>query len=238
MQVFLLAVEAALYPTLLAAVVILLSQPRPRRLITAYLAGGMTMSVTLGLVIVFALKDSHAVPNNDSGLSWGADLAVGGLALLLAVALATRADDRIRQRRARRRVAAGTAEAAPTDEPPLSSSKEPWSERILARGSVPIVFAAALAINVPGAAYLIALKDIAAGGHSPTTEAIMIVAFNVIMFTLAEIPLLGLVLAPERTHDLVARGNAWLSRHGREIAIGLCGIFGVYLIIRGISHAA
>jgi hypothetical protein len=218
-------------------VVILLSQPRPRRLIAAYLAGGLTMSITLGLIVVFALKDTHAVPSSNSGLSWGADLAVGGLALLLAVALATRADDRVRQRRARRKVPAGTTEAAPTDEPPSSSSTEPWFERILARGSVPIVFAAALAINVPGAAYLIALKDIAAGGHSPTTAVVMIIAFNVIMFTLAEIPLLGLILAPERTHDLVARGNAWLTGHGRQIAIGLCGILGVYLIIRGISHA-
>jgi hypothetical protein len=235
MQVFVLALEAALYPTLLAAVVILLSQPRPRRLLTAYLAGGMVISITLGLVIVLVLKGSNAVTSGSSGLSWGADLVVGGLALLLAVALATRADDRFRQSRARRKAAAGTTGAVPAEEP---SSKEPWSERILARGSVPIVFAAGMAINVPGAAYLIALKDIAAGGHSPATEVIMIVAFNVIMFALAEIPLLGLVFAPERTHDLVARGNAWLSGHGRQIAIGLCAALGVYLTIRGIVDAA
>jgi hypothetical protein len=154
------------------------------------------------------------------------------------VALATRADEKVRQRRARRKAAAGARTKAPAVDPSSSSSKEPWSERILARGSVPIVFAAALAINVPGAAYLIALKDIAAGGHSPATEVIMIIAFNVIMFALAEIPLFGLVFAPERTHDLVGRGNAWLSGHGRQIAIGLCVVFGVYLIVRGIVNSA
>jgi hypothetical protein len=177
------------------------------------------------------------VSGGGSLLSWGADLAVGGLSLLLAVGLATRADVRVRERRARRKVAAGAPSEAPVEEPSSSSSKEPWAERILARGSVPIVFAAALAINVPGAAYLIALKDIAAGHHSPATEVIMIIAFNVIMFALAEIPLLGLVFAPERTHDLVERGNAWLSGHGRQIAIGLCVVFGVYLIVRGIVNA-
>jgi hypothetical protein len=238
MTVFLLALEAALYPTLLAAVVILLSQPRPRRLITAYLAGGLTTSITLGLVIVFALKDSHAVSGGGSVLSWAGDLAIGGLALLLAVALATRADERLRRRRARRKVAAGMPTEAPAEEPSPSSSKEPWSERILARGSVPIVFAAGLAINVPGAAYLIALKDIAGGGHSPATEVIIILAFNVIMFALAEIPLLGLVFAPERTQDLVGRANGWLSGHGRQIAIGLCVFVGVYLIVRGIVNAS
>jgi hypothetical protein len=235
-DVFILALEAALYPTLLAAVVILLSQPRPRRLIAAYLAGGLTMSITIGLVIVFVLKDSDAVSGSGKTLSWAADLAIGGLALLLAVALAVKADDRVRQRRARKKVAAGASPEPTTDEAD-SSSKEPWSQRILARGSAPIVFAAALAINLPGAAYLIALKDIAGGGHSTGVVVIMIVAFNLIMFALAEIPLLGLTFAPERTHELVGRGNAWLSGHGRQIAIVLCAAVGIYLIVRGIAHA-
>ena len=65
----------------------------------------------------------------------------------------------------------------------------------------------------------------------------MIVTFNVIMFALAEIPLLGLILAPDRTHELVGRGNAWVSAHSRQIAIGLCVVFGVYLIVRGIANA-
>src|SRR5215210_1116918 len=109
MQVFILALEAGLYPTLLAAVVILLAQPRPRRLLSAYLAGGMTISIGLGLVIVFALEGSNAVSSERSGLSWTSDLAVGGLALLLAVALAMKADQRVVQSRQRRKSAAGKA---------------------------------------------------------------------------------------------------------------------------------
>src|SRR3954451_364779 len=99
MQVFLLSLEAALYPTLLAAVVILLAQPRPRQLLAAYLCGGLVISIGLGLVVVFALEG--AVSSQSSVLSWGADLAVGGLALLLAVALSVRADERVRERRRR-----------------------------------------------------------------------------------------------------------------------------------------
>src|SRR4051794_7777362 len=146
MKIFLLSLYAAIYPTLLAAVVILLAQPRPRRLLAAYLAGGLTISIGAGLAIVFAFSGSHAVSGGQSVLSWGGDLAIGGLAVLVAVALAVRADDRVRARRARHK-----AKKPPK---PATEKKEPWSERILARGSVPIVFAAALAINVPGAAYL------------------------------------------------------------------------------------
>ena len=230
MQLLFLALEAALYPTLLAAVVILLAQPRPRRLLGAYLGGGLIISIGLGLVIVFAVKG--AVSSQSSTLSWGADLAIGGLAVLLAVALATRADERFRERRHQRKVAAGASE-----NPKPKPDKEPWSERILARGSVPIVFAAGLAINIPGAAYLIGLKDIAAGHHSTATEVVLILGFNLVMFLLAEVPLVGLFLAPEQTGALVRRFNVWLSGHSRQIAIALCAFLGVFLVVRGIVHS-
>jgi Sap, sulfolipid-1-addressing protein len=229
MEVLLLALYAAVYPTLLAAVVILLSQPRRLPLLAAYLCGGLTISIGLGLGLIFALKGSGVLHNSKSGLSWITDLAVGGLLMVVAVALATRADARLAERR---RAARRTT---PID--PDVAAKEPWSQRLLARGSVPIVFVSALAINLPGASYLIALKDIAAAHHPTGVDIVLVVAFNLIMFLLAEIPLLGLILAPERTVELVHRMNAWFSANGRRIAIVLCGALGAFLITRGIVHS-
>jgi hypothetical protein len=231
LQLLFLALEAALYPTLLAAVVILLGTPRPGRLLGAYLAGGLTVSIGLGIVLVLVLDGSDAVSSEHSGLSWGADLGIGGLVLLVAVMLATRSDQRFRERRRQRRAAAGK------DKPKDDEDKEPWSARILARGSVPLVFAAGLAVNVPGAAYLVALKDIAAGKHGIGAEIALIVGFNLIMFALAEVPLLGLLFAPERTNAMVGRFNAWLSAHGRQIAIVLCVLLGVFLLVRGVINS-
>jgi hypothetical protein len=225
-QVLLLALDAALYPTLLAAVVILLSQPRRLALLAAYLCGGLTISIAAGLAVVFLLENSGLLHNSRSGLSWTTDLAIGGLALLVAVALATRADARFAERRRR---------SHPRD--PGAIQKEPWSQRVMARGSVPIVFIAALAINLPGAAYLVALKDIAAAHHSTAVDVLLVVAFNLIMFLLAEIPLFGLIFAPERTDALVERVNAWFSANGRRIAVVLLTAFGVYLIARGIVRS-
>ena len=65
----------------------------------------------------------------------------------------------------------------------------------------------------------------------------LILLFNAIMFLLAEIPLAGLVFAPEKTNALVERFNAWLSRSSRSIAIGLCTVLGVFLIARGIVNS-
>jgi hypothetical protein len=236
MSLLLLAFEAALYPTLLAAVVILLSLERPARLIGAYLAGGMVISIGLGLAIVFALDGSTLVQNSKSLLSWTADLAIGGLAILVAVALATHADDRMRARR--RRSKDRRRHGSPEPERATEDTKaEPWSQRILARGSVPIVFVAALFVNVPGAAYLIALKDIAAAHSSTGTVVAQVLLFNVIMFLLAEIPLVGLLVAPERTAGFVEQMNTWLHDHSRQLAIVICITMGGYLVARGLAHA-
>src|SRR4051812_36159812 len=99
LQLLILAVEAALYPTLLAAVVILVRQPRPKRLLGAYLVGGFTISILAGCAIVCVLEQSGTLDGSGSGLSWGADIVLGGLALLLAVALARRADVHVAERR-------------------------------------------------------------------------------------------------------------------------------------------
>jgi hypothetical protein len=124
--------------------------------------GGLTISIGLGLV----LERPGALDNSRSGLSWTTDLAVGGLALLVAAALATRALP---------------PDAEPRIDPlrPIPTPwREPWTQRLLARGSVPVVFIAALAINLPGAACLVALKAIAAG-HHPTGIAILLIARGV-----------------------------------------------------------
>lgn len=224
MQVLLLALYAAFYPTLLAAVVILLSQPRRLQLLSAYLAAGLTVSIGVGLGVVFAVQGS--VKTSSSALSWEADLAIGGLALLAAVALATGADQRVRERR--------KAKRPPKDD---ANKRDPWSQRILARGSVPIVFAAGLVINLPGAAYLIGLKDIAAGNHSVAGKIVLVVSFNLVMFLLAEVPWVGLIAAPERTNELVERTDHWLSANGRRIALVMSALFGAFLVVRGLIHA-
>ena len=60
-QVLLFAVAAMANPSLLAASTVLLLLPNPKKLMLGYLLGAMMTSITLGLVIVFALQDSGAV---------------------------------------------------------------------------------------------------------------------------------------------------------------------------------
>jgi hypothetical protein len=232
-QIYVLALYTAVYPTLLAAVAIMLGHPRRYRLLSAFLLSGIAVSVGCGIGIVLLIHSSGAVKRQNSGWSWGTDLVVGALALLLALALATHAWQRLLQRRRGHRQPRGTTGegAAPAADP------EPWSQRLLARGSVPIVVAASVALNVPGAVYLVALKDIAAGHHSVPIELVLVLVFNLIMFLLAEIPWVGLMIAPERTERLVARASGFLARHGNRIATVVCVVVGLHLIIRGAVHS-
>jgi hypothetical protein len=181
----------------------------------------MTVSVCAGLGIVLLIHGSGAVAHPGSGWSWGTDLAVGLFALALGAALGTHVPQRVRARRASSKPA-----AVPTEE------REPWSHRLLARGSLPIVVVSAVILNLPGAIYLVALKDIAAGHHSVAIDVVLVVAFNLIMFSLAEIPWVGLMVAPERTERLVRRAMTFLGLHGNKIATGLCLVVGVHLIVR------
>jgi hypothetical protein len=223
LELLLLALDAALYPTLLAAVIILLNQPRRRPLLSAFLAAGLTVSVGVGFALVFALHG--AFHHGNHALSSSIDLAVGGLALLLAVALATRADARFAERRR-------SSRSVPTD---VSAQKgEPIMQRLLARESTPLVVLASLALNLPGAAYLVALKDISAAHYETGTTIALVVVFNLIMFVLAEIPLAGLFLNPASTEEAVRRVSRFFSAHGRQIAIVLCLILAVFLIVRGL----
>jgi hypothetical protein len=173
------------------------------------------------------LKASGSVGSDRAGLSWITDVSVGGLAVLLAIILATRTDARFKTRR---RTDGHHARAA-------HEAKEPLTQRILSHGTVPVVFLAALAINLPGAAYLIGLRDIAAGDHDTGMVVLLVVAFNAIMFVLAEVPLVGLAVAPDRTVAAVDDVNGWVSDNGRRIAVVLSMVLGAFLIARGIVKA-
>jgi len=81
----------------------------------------------------------------------------------------------------------------------------------------------------------VALKDIAQGQDGIGAQLFAIVLFNVIMFTLAEVPLLGYSFAPEETQDRVERLNAWLGRHARQIVVVVSTTVGLYLVARGFA---
>ena len=58
--------------------------------------------------------------------------------------------------------------------------------------------------------------------------------FNVVMFTLIEVPLVGYLLRPDQTAARVAAFNDWLGRNARNIVTILALAFAVYAIVSGV----
>lgn len=220
-DVFPLAFLAALYPTLLAATTVMLMLPRPKRLLLGYLFGAALTSITLGLLIVFTLQDSGLVSTTQNQLGPGADLVLGGIALVVAFVLLTGRDERLTERRRARKA------AKKTGEPPR------W-QQALGRGSARTTFAVGALLTLPGATYIAALNRIADDDLSVPATVATILVFNLIMLMLLELPLVGYTLAPEWTPRAVARFRETLSRRGRTWAIRGAAIIGVLLVVRGV----
>jgi len=219
-----MALASAVYPTLLAVVILILTQPNPRRLLAAYLAGALITSLTIGFVIIGGLSSGHILNGNGGRtINPAVDLAVGLLLIAIWYGLLTGRDRRFVESRQRKK-----AERAISD-------KQPWSDRVLARQSILLTFLVGMALNLPGALYLVALKEIAAADQSTAQDVFQLLTYNVIMFAWAEIPLIGYGIAPERTEALIKRIHAWLGSHTRQIALVLCAGAALYLTIRGVA---
>ena len=220
-EIFLLAVAAAFYPTLLAIVILILSRPRPVRLLAAYLAGGMLVSIGIGCVIVFVLEGVG--PPGKRTVDPTVDIVVGTASILVAWMLRTGRDlgpARLKERRERARVA--------------GKRRDPWTTRALSHDSVAVAFALGIVLDLPSIWYLVALKDISEANNPAAVDVLLIVAFNLIMFVLIEVPLVAYLVAPERAAAAVRGFNAWLHANARQIGVIIAGGVGLYLVIRGV----
>jgi Sap, sulfolipid-1-addressing protein len=222
-NILVLALIASLYPTLLAAVTIMLLQPSPKRLMFGYLLGAYTTSITVGLVIVFSLQGSGLVNEAKRTISPALDVAIGLILLLVAFVLATGRDEPLQRARLRRQEAKRKA----------GNAKEPWSQRMLGRGSARTTYVIGVLLSFPGVTYLTALNRIARLEADTGAKVALVVGFCLVQLVLLEVPLLSYTFAPEWTRGAVTRFRGWLSRSGRRIGIvGAAGL-GAVLIVRG-----
>src|SRR4051794_41015386 len=88
-EVVLLSLTASLNPTLLTVTTVMLMLDSPTRLMFGYLLGAYITSITLGLIIVFSLSGSGTVDTTKDTLSPAADIGLGALALIAALAIGT-----------------------------------------------------------------------------------------------------------------------------------------------------
>jgi len=213
-EVLLLALASMVWPTLLAVVLVLLVSPRPVRLLSFFLAASLLTTVVIGVLIVFALRDSSLITDREHTFSPAFDLVAGAAALLFAFVLARH-----------------THPARPTPAP--TPGRPSWYERTVSRGGL-LAFGVGVVLNVfPGLFPFVAMKDIAELDYSTTATVALIVGFYLVMFLPAEVPLVSYLVAPSETTEVVGTLRDWLERNGRRVAVITLATVGTYLLIRG-----
>ena len=222
-QVFVFAFTAALNPTLLTAVTVMLTLEKPQRLLLGYLLGALVTSITSGMVLVFAIPHTATSSSSKHTVNPVINITLGALVLLIVFVVGTGRDRRRRAWSERRRERA-------RDKPP------PRWRRQLSKGSVRDTFVVGVLLSFPGASYIAATETLAKQHVATATKVLVVLAINVIMLALLELPLIGYATRPEWTAAAVNRFSEALTAHGGRLAL-IAGIgLGVLLIIRGIVN--
>jgi len=220
LEIFLLACVAMFFPALLAVVLVALRSRHPAKLLLSFYAGGMLSATTVGLAIVFSLQGASVDSSSSSGFDPGVYIAAGAVSLLAAYVVK------------RKQLLVKKEKPPATDD--TGDKKPDRLERALDRG-VPYAFVAGLVLCAfPGMSALIALKDIAQLGYGAAATVAVVVCFFLIMFSFIELPLIGFVVAPDRSRQATLRFNSWLDRNANRLAVDFLAGLGVFLIVRGV----
>jgi hypothetical protein len=221
-DVYVFALTAAANPTLLAATTLLLTLPRPKRLLLGYWLGAVIAIVTWGLVLVFAVSGSTASTTKHT-VSPAIEITLGTFILVIVLVVATGRDRRPRAWSERRREKA-------RDKPP------PRWRRTLSKGSARDTFVIGILLSFPGASFIAGMNQLSKQKIGTTATVLAVVAFALIELIILEVPLIGYTVSPEATQAAVERFSEWLKRRGGLVALIGASVIGVALILEGVAN--
>jgi Sap, sulfolipid-1-addressing protein len=212
-----MALAVSLEPFRIGMTVLMLNRPRPMLQLLAFLCGGFTMGITVGLVVLFVFR------RRLSGSTYftlpKVQILLGVLALVVAAVLAAQAC---------------TGSSAGRGDP-SSGNLATWAQRLLNGPSLWIAGIAGLGIALPSVDYMAALAVILASGAAAMTQVGALLMFNAVAFALVEIPLLAYLLAPQATRTSMAALHDWIrSRRRVEVATLLTAV-GCFLLAVGVA---
>ena len=217
--------------------------------LAAFLCGGFTMGLGVGLVALFALRTAPVV-----GHLTVPEVQVGSglIVLLVAAALSMSA--------AAQKVSLAVPMEVPIEVPievpmevPVGVSvggvdvlERPTDSGLrrlveLARGflrgeSFSVAGIAGLGAALPSANYMGAIAAILASHAPPVAQVQALLTFNVVAFTVAELPIISYLIAPEQTRAFMAGLQTWLRSRTRRDAAALVAVGGALMLMLGLVN--
>lgn len=231
--IFLLALAAAVYPQLLAVVVVILTRSNPKALLWACYLGSLVVSIGASIVVLAIFRSRGSIAGTTSQrLSPSTYLAVGAIALAIAIVVAT----------PRGRELIGRDLLPPRLRGQRGAGRSTALARIRARvevalreGSLAVAFLVGAFLAVPGPFDFIALGHLARGAYAAIAAGAIIVAFTLIKFVAIEGPIVSYTIDPNGTAARVERFSGWMRANKLAVVAVIVGLIGVGLIARGLS---
>jgi hypothetical protein len=216
-EVVVLALTTVIRPTSAAAVLAILSTPRPQRLLVAYIVAGLAFSLAVGALVVLLLQ---GIAGQDTGATRRpvVEVLVGGIALGYAAAVGIGWLPRSRDSGAAHR--GGAIRGRLEDPSPQGAA------------------AAGVLTHLPGLIYLAALNAIAGSARGPLDAMVQVVVYNAIWFSLAIAALVLSVRRPEKVRDMLVAMKSWVRRHGRVLIVVSATAVGGYFMVIGLRGLA
>jgi Sap, sulfolipid-1-addressing protein len=213
LEILLLALASTVRPTSLAAVTALLSHESRRRLMFAYIAGGLAFTIAFGVLVVGVAHGIH-LHSGDNHTRGVADIIGGVVALLFGVVVLVRHPQR-----------------HSVDDVPGTQAK--WLERLDRRLTIRTAAIAGPLTHLPGLFYLVALNLIVA--HNPRIPGglIAVLIYDVIWFALPIIALALCIVRPAAARGVVATVANWTAKRSRAVVLVTSFGVGTALVIRG-----
>ena len=206
-----LALLAALSPTALLIAAVYLGSARPRLVGLFYLAGAVTMTVIMAIVVLVVLHSVGLNQPREHDPRYGLRLGLGVIALAAGVVVALRKPK------------------PPDPEKPVQGIMS----KLVANPGPVSAFIVGILVFTPGVTFIAAMQVIAtaqASIEAIVTAAIVVVIINVLLVWL---PIVLHFIAQAATSRYLTAFNGWLRAHGHALLAGVLVVAGVVLIING-----
>ncbi|MEN3269868.1 GAP family protein [Pseudonocardia sp.] len=212
-EALLLALSTVIRPTSAAAVVAMLSTPRPQRLLATYILAGMAWSLAVGTLVVVLLAGIGSATESSAERPV-LDTLLGVAALGYAVAAWI-----------------GVLPRRRADGPP---SRTVRVRRRLQNLSPSGAALAGVLTHLPGLVYVAALNAIVGSATGTLDRLVQVVIYNAIWFSVAITALVVSVYRPRVSRDLLESITVWAREHQRVLIVVFCGVLGTYLVANGV----